>query len=169
MRTRALALIALAVPLAACGSSSPTSTVGAASSKYSQFLAFAQCMRAHGVPNFPDPPSSGGGAAIDAGPGTGLDPNSPAFKSAQQACHTKLPNKGQPGPLSLAQRQAALRFSQCMRAHGLTNFPDPSFSGGGARLELRRSSGLNPRSPAFQAAQRACGSIIGKAQGPGAP
>jgi len=53
-----------------------------------------------------------------------------------------------------AGRDPALQFSNCMRAHGVTNFPDPS-SGGG--LLLNSKSGINPQSPAFQAAQKACG------------
>ncbi len=46
-----------------------------------------------------------------------------------------------------------LELARCMRAHGITNFPDPSTGGG---IELAPGSGLNPRSPAFQAAQTAC-------------
>lgn len=41
-------------------------------------LPFARCMRAHGVPNFPDPD----GQAGQLGPGSGIDPNSPQFQSA---------------------------------------------------------------------------------------
>jgi hypothetical protein len=63
-------------------------------------------------------------------------------------------------------RDAILKFSQCMRSHGLTNFPDPVFSGGGAQLRLSPASGLNPSSPAFKSAQAACGSLIGRAGGP---
>jgi hypothetical protein len=40
--------------------------------------AFAKCMRAHGVPNFPDPGGQGG----QLGPGSGIDPNSPKFTAA---------------------------------------------------------------------------------------
>ncbi|MGH2843627.1 MAG: hypothetical protein ACRDKL_08595 [Solirubrobacteraceae bacterium] len=45
-------------------------------------LAFAQCMRKHGVPSYPDPSLSGGGQA----PPAGVDPQSPAFKTAARAC-----------------------------------------------------------------------------------
>jgi len=62
-------------------------------------LAFAKCMRGHGVPNFPDPtlgPSTGAGAALAlrgmvfAFSG-GLDPRSPAFRQAAAACGLGLP------------------------------------------------------------------------------
>lgn len=48
-----------------------------------QELAFARCMRAHGVPNFPDPTSSSG---AQAGAPDGIDPQSPAFQSAARVC-----------------------------------------------------------------------------------
>jgi hypothetical protein len=41
-------------------------------------LAFAKCMRAHGVPDFPDPD----GQAGQLGPGSGIDPSSPQFQAA---------------------------------------------------------------------------------------
>jgi hypothetical protein len=44
-----------------------------------------------------------------------------------------------------------------MRAHGVTNFPDPTFHGNGEiGIQFGSSSGINPRSPAFQSAQQAC-------------
>ena len=48
-------------------------------------------------------------------------------------------------------------------SHGLTNFPDPILQGAGVRMSISRSSGIDPTSPAFQVAQKACGSLIGKA------
>lgn len=154
--------VGAAILLAGCGSSSNSSTISAAPTKYTQALAFSQCMRAHGVPKFPDP-SQNGGLLIQGGPGQGLDPGSPAFQAAQHACRSKLPDGGRPQPVSAAQRQKALQFSQCMRAHGIPNFPDPTFSGPRVQLQIGKEMGLNPSSPAFQAAQKACGGIIGKA------
>jgi hypothetical protein len=120
-------------------------------------------MRSHGVPNFPDP-SSGGGISI--GPGSGIDPNSPKFRAAQQACQKVLPNGGQQSPQQRAKmQQALLAFSACMRSHGIPDFPDPTFTGGGAQLSLHGSPGsdLNPQSPRFQAAQTACqGNLPGR-------
>jgi hypothetical protein len=49
-------------------------------------LAFAQCMRENGVPNFPDLTGGGGGMTAGAGGGPGFDPNSPAFQSALEIC-----------------------------------------------------------------------------------
>jgi hypothetical protein len=57
-------------------------------------LKFAQCMRSHGVPKFPDPKFSGGGIQMTIG--KDVNPNSPQFKAAQEACQKLVPN----GPLS---------------------------------------------------------------------
>jgi hypothetical protein len=118
---------------------------------------FAACMRAHGVSNFPDPSSKG---AIEIGPDSGLDPNSPKFRAAQQACQKELPNGGRPTAAQIAKMQrGALAFSACMRKHGVPDFPDPTFSGGGVGLKVqigRGNSDLNPNSAIFRAAQKAC-------------
>ena len=53
----------------------------------------------------------------------------------------------------------ALAFSRCMRAHGVSNFPDPTNSGGGIQLSIG-GSGVNPRTPAFQAAQNGCKHLL---------
>jgi hypothetical protein len=129
---------------------------------------FAACMRSHGVPNFPDPNGQG---AISISPSTGVNPDSPKFRAAQQACEKLLPNGGKPSPAQEAKaRKQALEFSACMRAHGLPNFPDPTFSNGRVSIGIKgkRGSGVDPSSPKFQAAQKACqdklpGKVSGKA------
>ena len=121
---------------------------------------FAGCMRAHGVKNFPDPGSQG---LIQIGPSSGIDPSSPTFQAAQSACRKLLPNGGQPSPQQVAKMQhQALAFSACMRSHGLPDFPDPTFTAHGIRMAIRGGPGsdLNPQSPAFQAAQKACQSKL---------
>jgi hypothetical protein len=56
----------------------------------------AKCMRDNGVTNFPDPDENGN-TEIKAGPD--LDPQSPGFKEAEQACARLLPTQsGQPAP-----------------------------------------------------------------------
>jgi hypothetical protein len=118
---------------------------------------FSVCMRSHGLPNFPDPNGQG---VIQFGSSSGVDPGSPKFQSAQQACRKVLPNGGQPTPAQIAKaQQAALKFSECMRSHGVKDFPDPTFSGGGVQLRIggrQPGSDLDPSSPLFQKAQAAC-------------
>jgi hypothetical protein len=160
------AAIGCGIMLAACGSSGKPS--GSAQPAHSRFLAFSTCMRSHGVPNFPDPSSSGG---IQLTPGAGLNPRAPAFQAAQQACRKLLPGGGPPKP-SAAREQTMVKLAQCMRQHGLTDFPDPTvFQGGGPPsaqaivingYEFKFPPGIDPASPAFQQDMKACG-------GPGPP
>jgi hypothetical protein len=49
-----------------------------------RLLAFAACMRSHGVPNFPDPGSGAGGPRVINGPPPNL--SSPAAQTAIRAC-----------------------------------------------------------------------------------
>jgi hypothetical protein len=171
-----LGATAAAISLAACGSANNTATNAAASvnRSYTMALAYATCVRAHGVPNFPDPSGNGNvGLRVQSNNGSmtvnGARVSAPAFQAAQQACRSKLPNAGRPQPLSASRRQALINFSACMRAHGLPGFPDPIFTGGGVGIRLTPSSGIVPGSPAFKSAQTACASIAGKAGfGPGA-
>jgi hypothetical protein len=44
-----------------------------------------------------------------------------------------------------------------MRSHGVPNFPDPGAGGG---IQINSNSGINPASPAFQSAQRACSRLL---------
>lgn len=115
---------------------------------------FSACMRSHGVRNFPDPSSSG---ALTFNARNGVDPNSPQFQAAQRACRKYLPNGGNPpSPAEQARMQAqALQFSACMRSHGVPTFPDPQFSQGSVGIKIDKDS-VNPNSPQFQAAQKAC-------------
>ena len=113
---------------------------------------FSACMRKHGLPNYPDPNSQG---VITIHSGMGIDPGSPAFRSAQATCSKLLPNGGKPTPAQIAQRQQQLlAFSSCMRAHGIKDFPDPS--NGGLQIAIHPGSDLDPSNPTFQKAQQAC-------------
>ncbi|MGA2009830.1 MAG: hypothetical protein ABSH51_04720 [Solirubrobacteraceae bacterium] len=153
-----LAVLLCALVTAACGSAGVNATgTGTSASPaesaavYNAFLKFSTCMRAHGVPNFPDPRPGGGGIQITAG--SGLNPQSPAFASARQTCRRLLPGGG-PHALTEAQRVAAIANAQCMREHGVPNFPDPKFPAGGGIMQ--QLPGINPSSPAFQNATKHC-------------
>jgi hypothetical protein len=148
------------VVIAACGSSSTNSQ----SAHQDEFLAFSECMRSHGVPNFPDP-SPGGGIHLS----SGMNPFSPAFKAAQTSCHKLLPGGGPGAAHPTAQAEAqTLEISQCMRQHGVSGFPDPTLTppsnpAGYSILEDRGGvvlavpSTINPGSRVFQQAAATCG------------
>ena len=128
---------------------------------------FSSCMRSHGEPNFPDPDAQGN---LNISPSAGIDPSSSQFQAAQRACSKYLPNGGQPpSPAQQAKmQQQALKFSACMRAHGVPSFPDPDFRNGGKiAIRIGPGSGIDPRSPQFQAAQKACVGLLPGKAGPG--
>jgi hypothetical protein len=139
--------------LTACAGGT-TSSAPAASKKYQKALAFVGCMRTHGVPTFPDPTSQGTVSDAQA------NVNSALVLTAYRSCRTLLP----PGALQLTEAQReqltnkALRQAQCMQTHGVPGFPEP----GAPKAAVRRAlAGINPQSPAFQAAARTCGLEFG--------
>jgi hypothetical protein len=146
------------VALAAC-SSTPATASGdsSTSSAYQKALAYAQCIRAHGAPDFPDPNSKGQFIAPN---GSSLPSVSPAvLQSSGKACQKLLPPsmaQGPPqGPQGTAATNQGLKFSECMRNHGEPNFPDPAANG-----SITLPSGMNAESPQFQAAEKACKSLM---------
>jgi hypothetical protein len=157
----AAALVAAAVAVGGCSSSpssagsSATTAAGAkATSTGSARLAqFAQCMRAHGVTNFPDPTAQG---TFNLPSGM---TSSPQFASADKSCKSLAP----PGSLSgqgptTQQLNQTVKFVSCMRKHGETNFPDPSANG-----TFQLSGGPNPidpKSPQFVSAMSACHALL---------
>jgi hypothetical protein len=121
----------------------------------SQALAFAQCMRRHGVPSFPDPSSDGSFSF------SGSPKSVAGFQSASQACQKFLPEGKPASPAQKAKmRRQALAFSACMRSHGFPQFPDPTFTDRGFQMRLDKNAGMDPNSPRFQQAQQACGSFL---------
>jgi hypothetical protein len=132
------------------GRSGPGSRFGAVIFSGDGVAAFSACMRSHGVPDFPDPNSRG---AVSITANNRLDPNSPRFQSAETACQSLMP-----GPTRAQQtrdEKRALRYSACMRSHGMPSFPDPTFSNGNIGQR-----GIDLNSPQFQTAQKACASLF---------
>jgi hypothetical protein len=161
----ALAAVGSALALAACGSSGKPGG-GAGPATASGGIAYADCMRAHGVSNFPDPSSAGGGVQLS---GSAIDTQSPAFQSAQSACEKLLPG-GLPGRGggSATRIKHGVEIAACMRTHGLRSFPDPTTSPpstlpapdetilGGPDGVFSLSASIF-ESPAFKQAAAACG------------
>jgi hypothetical protein len=189
MTTPALAWVAgltvvAATALAGCGGGSPhtgvasltgrggaaktgtTSTTASKQTATQLWREAAACMRQHGV-DMPDPVlnSDGlpGGVQISGSSGPiGAD------QQALQACQAKLDAAmkatGGPGSAKIDPAQAA-KFSKCMRAHGVSDFPDPGASGrlvvgGNSASDGPPPGDLNPDSPVLQKAQKACGGLL---------
>jgi hypothetical protein len=149
------------------GSNGSSAAPGGASSRSAspdaQAVAYSACVRAHGVPNFPDPKVSVHGSSVSVA--IGINPSissNPHFKSAQQACSKLLPGGGPGGEgnhsISPKEQSQYLRAAACIRTHGIPNFPDPTFSGGG--VHLPKSAGIDLHSPQVRAAEEACQSLI---------
>lgn len=143
-------------------SSGSSASQGSSTSPDSQAVAYSACVRAHGVPNFPDPKVTTHGnevsVAIAINPAISGNPN---FQSAQQACRKLLPGGG-PGEgsnhqISPQEQSQYLKAAACIRSHGIPNFPDPTFSGGGVHVSQK---GINLHSPQARAAEEACQSLI---------
>jgi hypothetical protein len=146
------AMAGIALFATACGASS--SPLTATQVRYQKDVAYAQCMRSHGQPSFPDPNSQGGFEFPD-GP-----PSGAAYQRAYRACKNLLPNGGVVAAAQLGKlMDTALKFAQCMRAHGIANFPDPTVSNGMVSISIPRGSGIETSSPQFLAAQQACRSL----------
>ena len=90
------------------GSATPSGTSSPTGSVHDRALAYSQCMRSHGIKDFPDPNGSGQ-IRLEAHPGSDLDPNSAPFKSAQQACKSLEPTAG---PEQQAKQHAAALRSE---------------------------------------------------------
>jgi hypothetical protein len=136
------------------GSGSAGGSVSSGSSNAD--VAYAQCMRSHGVGNFPDNAVSSTGSGTKVGLPAGVTSN-PDYSSASQACQSKLP-EGSSGGSSSANTQALLKLASCMRAHGVTNYPEPNAQG--RMIITGGSGGVDPNSPTYQAAWKVCRSDL---------
>jgi hypothetical protein len=175
----ALVLLSLIALIGAgCGSNSPTGTdngsadsgssAGTANSsgtggntqatKREKAVKFAECVRAHGVPHFPDPGASGD---IN----FGVDVSKAVFTAAVNACKSLEPPGALSAKRSTKQQSAALRFAQCVRAHGVPDFPDPV--NGQPLIDTTHipSSNQPGGMTILNAATHKCGGVLGSAAG----
>jgi len=145
----------------------PSSTSGATPSSDQDIRAamvkFAKCMREHGV-DMPDPKVGTGGVGINIPAGTDRS----VVDKAQAACKKYLPNGGEPPKMDPKTTEALRQLAKCMRANGVSKFPDPAPGGG---IQIDGSTGIDPNSPVFKAAQKKCARYAPKppagADGPG--
>jgi hypothetical protein len=157
-RVTVLAAVLAGPALLAAGCSSPSpasASDNGGKTRYQQAVAYAQCIRQHGDPSFPDPTSSG------SFPNTGnLDLSSPQYTAAASACKSL-----EPAPNSTQYQQGyeqMLKYSACMRSHGISNYPDPVLSDTGVSIPLKTGTApgdVDTNSSQFSAAEPACRSL----------
>lgn len=150
------------------GSASDTSD----QSMEDRMRAFAQCMRDHGVemqdPEVVTDENGGTRTKVQIGPGPsgapkttgegGPGPGDEAFKKAEEACRSLLPQGGEFGQGPTPEDEENMRnFAKCMRENGVENFPDPQPGGG---IAIGPDMGVNPEDPAFQEAEKKCEALM---------
>jgi hypothetical protein len=126
--------------------------------KQEKAVKFAECLRANGVPHFPDPDPNGDS-------NFGVDVSREVWLKAVDACKTLKP----PGALSSKrtpkEQSASLRFAQCVRDHGVKDFPDPV--NGEPLIDTYKipSSNKPGGMTILNAATHACGGILKSSAG----
>jgi hypothetical protein len=170
------ALAGTSLLAAACSGTTAGTDTFAPGATYAQTLAFAKCMRANGVPNFPNPDRQGNfnpsNPQVQAIEGNGAPPQGQHTVSPQRNalmhCRSVLPNADTGLTLQQIQQitqqnlSSAVKAAHCMRAHGITNFPDPiaSNQAGGVSwqpvISAIQAGLLNTSTPSYEAAFMAC-------------
>lgn len=159
-----IATAVLALLAAACSSSPSSAGSGGSSSAGGsanppRALAYSRCMRAHGVPKFPDASSStelpSGLPKVDP---QQLGVSSSQYQAAQSACAHLLPNGGQlTQAASQRDLRAMLSFARCIRSHGVPTWPDPTYdSAAGWGFNLVHVRGFDPNSPQIDQKMTEC-------------
>jgi hypothetical protein len=143
------------------GGGSAGSTGGGATkvvSDQDKLVKLAECIRAHGVPHFPDPNPKGEYQF-------GIDVSPAVWKKATEACKDLTPPGTFTGKRSPKQQSDALRFAACVRANGVKDFPDPV--NGDPLIDTTKipSSNRPGGMTILNAATRKCGPILHLAAG----
>ncbi|HTW08585.1 MAG TPA: hypothetical protein VME46_13795 [Acidimicrobiales bacterium] len=125
---------------------------------------WANCMRSHGDPEQPDPTidAQGGINIFIPGGDDGAASLSNAVHNGTAPCNQYLAAasaalRAGATDLTPPNQAALLKFSQCMRANGVPNYPDP---GAGGTTNFN-GTGIDPNSPFVQRATNVCGKKIG--------
>jgi hypothetical protein len=157
-RMGALAAVVLATGLmvGACSDSPSGRKAGAsgassstrADGKQNKAVAYVECLRKNGLPNFPEPGANG---TIMIDPNSGLDANSAEFKKAEAACRSFAPKGRKLAPPPGGGPDPS-KYVECMREKGVAKFPDADAHG----MLDPESKGIDTNTPAFKAAHKAC-------------
>ncbi len=164
-----VAVAAFSLLAAGCGGAGPAAVATVASSTTAGTktahngapagaLAFARCVRSHGVPAFPDPDS--GGDLPKRQVVAARKSNPARFDSANSACAHLFPNGGS-GPtqtITPADQTDYLKAAACMRSHGFPGFPDPTFPNNNVTVDI--PSSIDQDSSEFKGAATTCTRLI---------
>jgi hypothetical protein len=133
----------------------------AGSTQATGLVAYATCMRSHGVTNFPDP-SAGGGIPKQAVVSAFGAVGNAQSAAASTACAALMPAGGLSGKthqtVPVQDRQDYLRAAACMRSHGIADFPDPTFPNNSVQVDI--PSTINQSSTQFVRAATTCAKLI---------
>jgi hypothetical protein len=152
------AFAAVSLLTAGCGGSSAT-VAATTTATPNGAVAYAHCMRSHGLTNFPDPAAGERNdkeAVVSALQGISRS----RVQAAQTACrhvNDGTPGTGQSAAQSQKHTAALLAFARCLRTHGFPRFPDPT--SGQITHEMLAQAGINLHQPAVLQAADACVSV----------
>ena len=133
-----------------------TSTTPAAAAAQNGALAFARCMRSHGLPGWPDPTSDGG---FDKSKLRQLGYSVARVRAVEDGPCNHLLGGSSPGPtITPADRADYLNAAACMRSHGFPDFPDPTFQNNSVQTNIPAS--INQDSSQFKTAATICTKLI---------
>ena len=142
---------------AACGGSSPGSAASPGQGLYARALTYSQCMRSHGVPDFPILKQGPGGSLVHPlSPPPGMLTSSD-YDAAFRACLKLTVTGAREAARYRAMALHGLKQAECMRGHGITGYPSPAALGGGLHSPDAVTIGLDTHTLQFQAAGQACG------------
>ncbi len=164
MNTRTLVALAMVALISAgCGGSEPSGTsadTGADKTVTARDKAvkFAECIRAHGVRDFPDP-----NAKNDFEYGVSVTPT--VWKRATTACKDLQPPRTLSSKRTPKQQSASLRFARCIRDNGVKDFPDPVNGEPLVNTYKIPSSNKPGGMDILNAAMQKCGKGLGAAAG----
>ena len=143
MKKALVSTFLLAFLIAGCDPGKPDTD-----SDFEQALAYSQCMRSNGVPDFPDPRRNGNGVQVDV-------PKGQDTTKAEEACRDKMPQGDTEGRGAATIDEAKLAdWTACMRGK-LPEFPDPQVGGNTLTLTLK-GTGIRGDSADFENARKAC-------------
>jgi hypothetical protein len=141
------------------GSSTTAASHNSTATPREKAVRFSECMRKNGYADFPDPKASG------EFPSFGISVTPEVFTNALRACKELQPPGSFSAHLSPKQLSAALKFAQCIREHGVKDFPDPVNGKPIIDTTMIPSAATEAGMAILNAATQKCGDVLGDTAG----